>query len=368
MFHNPSASTWQHTGPSTNPSVEPFHRSLPDYAITPLIPLPDLAQQLGLGHVLLKDESTRLGLPAFKILGASWAIHVALTKKCSLPITATLDELGAAARKEGVELVTCTEGNWGRAVSRMAKYLGVKAIIFVPDFMDEATQEKIRSEGATVIVVDGDYDFSILKAKEEAEKGGMLVMDVSWEGYDEIPEWVVEGYITMLTETDKQLKDMDINPLTHAIAAVGVGSWAQAVTMHYKASSLVQPATIITVEPDTAASLKTSLEKGKITPIQTGHTICNGMNCGTTSTTAWEVLRKGVDVSVTVRDIDVHNDLRYLHTQEIKNGPCGAATMTALKKVCGDVKMKRELGLDERSVVVLFSTEGEREYVVPAGA
>lgn len=172
----------------------------------------------------------------------------------------------------------------------------------------------------------------------------------------------------MLTESDKQLKDMDIDPLTHAIAAVGVGSWAQAVTMHYKASSLLQPATIITVEPDTAASLKTSLEKGKITPIQTGHTICNGMNCGTTSTTAWEVLRKGVDVSVTVRDIDVHNDLRYLHTQEIKNGPCGAATMTALKKVCGDVKMKGELGLDESSVVVLFSTEGEREYIVPAGA
>ncbi|KAI4666834.1 uncharacterized protein J4E88_010402 [Alternaria novae-zelandiae] len=299
MFHNPSASTYKHTNPSTNPSVSPFHRSLPDYAITPLIPLPDLAQQLGLGHILLKDESSRLGLPAFKILGASWAIQVALTKKCCLPITSTLHELGAAARKEGVELVTCTEGNWGRAVARMAKYLGVKAVIFVPDFMDEATQEKIRGEGATVVVVDGDYDFSIEKAKEEAEKagGGMLVMDVSWEGYDEIPEYVVQGYITMLTETDAQLKDMDMKPVTHAIAAVGVGSWAQAVTSHYKSSSLAQTATVITVEPDTAASLKTSLEAGAITPISTGHTICNGMNCGTTSTTAWEVLRKGVDGS-----------------------------------------------------------------------
>jgi diaminopropionate ammonia-lyase len=188
MFHNPSASTWKHTGYSTNPSVEPFHRTLPDYSITPLIPLPDLAQQLNLGHILLKDESSRLGLPAFKILGASWAIHKAIAKQCNLPLTATLDELGAAARKEGIELVTCTEGNWGRAVARMAKYLQVTAVIFVPDFMDEATQAKIRSEGATVIVVDGDYDFSIVKAKEEAQKGGMLVMDVSWQGYDEIPE------------------------------------------------------------------------------------------------------------------------------------------------------------------------------------
>jgi diaminopropionate ammonia-lyase len=188
MFHNPSASTWKHTGYSTNPSVEPFHRTLPDYSITPLIPLPDLAQQLNLGHILLKDESSRLGLPAFKILGASWAIHKAIAKQCNIPLTATLDELGAAARKEGIELVTCTEGNWGRAVARMAKYLQVTAVIFVPDFMDEATQAKIKSEGATVIVVDGDYDFSIVKAKEEAEKGGMLVMDVSWAGYDEIPE------------------------------------------------------------------------------------------------------------------------------------------------------------------------------------
>jgi diaminopropionate ammonia-lyase len=188
MFHNPSASTWKHTGYSTNPSVEPFHRTLPDYSITPLIPLPDLAQQLNLGHILLKDESSRLGLPAFKILGASWAIHKAIAKQCNIPLTASLDELGAAARKEGIELVTCTEGNWGRAVARMAKYLQVKAVIFVPDFMDEATQAKIRSEGATVIVVDGDYDFSIVKAKEEAQKGGMLVMDVSWQGYDEIPE------------------------------------------------------------------------------------------------------------------------------------------------------------------------------------
>jgi diaminopropionate ammonia-lyase len=170
--------------------------------------------------------------------------------------------------------------------------------------------------------------------------------------------------MTMLTETDKQLKDMHISNATHAIAAVGVGSWAQAVTMHYKAQS--PSATVITVEPDTAASLQASLEAGKITPISTGHTIMNGMNCGTTSTTAWKVLRKGVDVSVTVTDLDVHNDLQYLHSQGIKNGPCGAATMTALKKLC--TEKKGELGLDDKSVVILFSTEGARDYVVPSGA
>lgn len=168
----------------------------------------------------------------------------------------------------------------------------------------------------------------------------------------------------MLIETDKQLKEMGIQGVTHAFASVGVGSWAQAVVMHYKAQT--PSATVMTVEPDVAASLKTSLEAGKVTSISTGHTIMDGMNCGTTSTTAWQVLKNGVDASVTVSDLDVHHDLQYLHSQGVKNGPCGAATMTALRKVCNSAKA--ELGLNEKSVVVLFSTEGARDYTIPPGA
>ncbi|KAH3967556.1 hypothetical protein HBH51_134690 [Parastagonospora nodorum] len=361
MFLNSSAASWVYNETKTNIEVEPFHRNLPDYAVTPLIPLPSLAKELGLGHVLLKDESNRLGLPAFKILGASWAVFKAVAARCNLPPTSTLEELGTAARQASIRLVTCTEGNWGRAVSRMAKYLGITAIIFVPDFMDEATQRKIESEGAKVVVVTGDYDFSIKKAREEADRDGLLVMDVSWEGYEEIPEWVVEGYTTMLTETDRQLAAMGVHSATHAIASVGVGSWAQAVIMHYKSKE--PSATVITVEPDTAASLKASLEAGEITPIATGHTIMNGMNCGTVSTTAWKVLKEGIDASVTVSDVDVHHDLQYLHSQHVKVGPCGAATLTALKQVCRE--NKGELGLTDNSVVVVFSTEGARDYAVP---
>ncbi|KAJ4375215.1 hypothetical protein N0V83_002301 [Neocucurbitaria cava] len=366
MFLNPLAASWRYAGPRANPAVESFHKSLPNYAVTPLISLPDLAKDLGLGYVLLKDESSRLGLPAFKILGASWAIYKAIAGQCLLPLTASIQELGAVASKNGVRLVTCTEGNWGRAVARMAKYLQITAVIFVPDFMDQATQQKIESEGAKVVVVDGDYDFSIAKAREEADKGGLLVMDVSWAGYEEIPEWVVEGYTTMLVETDRQLLELGIGAVTHAIASVGVGSWAQAVTMHYKSEERSCQATVVTVEPETAASLKTSLEAGKITPISTGHTIMNGMNCGTTSTTAWNVLKDGVDASVTVSDIDVHNDLQYLHSQIVQNGPCGAAPLTALKKLCKE--KKDELGLDEKSVITLFSTEGARDYILPPEA
>jgi diaminopropionate ammonia-lyase len=167
----------------------------------------------------------------------------------------------------------------------------------------------------------------------------------------------------MLTETDKQLKDISVQEATHVIASVGVGSWAQTVTMHYKSKS--PSATVVTVEPDTAASLKTSLEAKKITSIATGNTIMNGMNCGTVSTTAWKVLKEGVDASVTVTDVDVHHDLQYLHSHNVMVGPCGAAPLTALRKLC---QQKGALRLNEKSIVVLFSTEGARNYVVPKGA
>ncbi|KAF2027250.1 tryptophan synthase beta subunit-like PLP-dependent enzyme [Setomelanomma holmii] len=365
MFYNPSAAAWKYQGYNAQPDVESFHRSLPDYAITPLVRLPEVAEELGLGHVLLKDESNRLGLPAFKILGASWAVFKTIARACNFPLTSTLAEVGAAANKKGLHLVTCTEGNWGRAVSRMAKNMHITAKIFVPDFMDDATQRKIEGEGASVIVVDGDYDYSIDCARNEAEKtNGILVMDVSWEGYEEIPEWVVEGYMTMLSEVDRQLQDFRIPEATHAIPSVGAGSWAQAVVMHYKQK--LPSARVLAVEPTVAASLKASLEADKLTTIKTSHTIMNGMNCGTISSTAWPVLREGTDASVTVSDLEVHQDLLYLHKQGVLNGPCGAAPLSALKRLCRE--KKDELRLNEQSVVVLYSTEGYRDYVVPGEA
>lgn len=163
----------------------------------------------------------------------------------------------------------------------------------------------------------------------------------------------------MLTETDQQLQSMGIGSITHTIASVGVGSWAQAVAMHYKTIS--SPASVIAVEPDTAACLKVSLEAGEITPITTGSSIMNGMNCGTVSYTAWDVLRHGVDASVSVTDMETHNDLLYLYSQGIEVGPCGAAPLSALRKLITE----KVLNLGPDSVVILFSTEGPRDYPIP---
>lgn len=189
MFLNPLAASWKYEGPSTNPEVIDFHGRLPDYNITKLHSLPRLAKDLGIGHVLIKDESNRFGLPAFKILGASWATFKAVAERCRLPLSTSIEELGEAARVSSVRIVTCTAGNWGRAVARMGKYMQIPTTVFVPKNMDAGTQDKIANEGANVIVVDGDYDQAVLVARKEAEAPkSIMMMDTSWEGYETIPQ------------------------------------------------------------------------------------------------------------------------------------------------------------------------------------
>ncbi|KAF2878119.1 tryptophan synthase beta subunit-like PLP-dependent enzyme, partial [Massariosphaeria phaeospora] len=375
MYHNPSASTYTHTpSPTSTPTslITAFHASLPSYAPTPLHSLPTLASTLSLSSLHLKDESSRLTLPAFKILGASWAIQRALCSRCALPLTTPLADLGLAARKRGTRLVACTEGNWGRAVAKMGGYLRVATTVVVPAHMDAGTRERIAGEGAEVVVVEGDYDGAVEVARREGGKENvLLVMDTSWEGYEEIPQWVVEGYTTLLAETTSQLSALSLPPATHVIASVGVGSWAQAVVQHYKSTppplstssstTAISPAPqILTVEPLTAPSLHTSLLRSPqtLTPIRTTPTIMCGLNCGTVSHTAWPVLRDGVDAALTVSDAEVHRDVLYLQSQGLDIGPCGAATLSAVRRVCGDAGMRERLGIGGESVVVVFGTEG----------
>jgi diaminopropionate ammonia-lyase len=180
-----------------------FHETLPDYNKTPLHSLPDLARELGLGHVLVKDESNRFGLPAFKVLGASWAIYRAVGWHLGIPVAEgqmPIAELGLKARRAGVEIVTATEGNCGRAVARMAKYMGITARVYVPSYMPEDTREMIRGEDAEVIVIEGSYDDLIPVVSEEAEdKDTILVLDVSFEGYSAIPKVGEESCLLFTT-------------------------------------------------------------------------------------------------------------------------------------------------------------------------
>ncbi|KAK4144462.1 tryptophan synthase beta subunit-like PLP-dependent enzyme [Dichotomopilus funicola] len=408
IHFNPTAKTWRftHQRDNTNPpqdtkvsptstSAQTFHQHLlPSYTPTPLHSLPSLANDLGISHLLLKDESSRFGLPSFKILGASWATYRAVLDKLGIseqdgpdnnPTTPPphgvgeggshhhfLASLGTLAQQRGftsLRLVTCTAGNWGRAVARMARYMGLAATVYVPRHVAESTRELIRGEGAEVVVVEGDYDDAVDETKRAVEGdgsgGSVLVMDIAWEGYEVVPQWVVAGYQTMLDESDAQVLTATGGRLaTHAMVPVGCGSIAQAVTKHYKDANRTQPTTVIAVEPDTAACLKASLENGKMTTVPTGNSIMCGMNCGTLSTIAWPILASGVDAAVAVEDMESHDMAQAIEALGGNAGPCGASTLAGLKK--GYETDRERLGLTKESVVVLFCTEGARQYELPA--
>jgi diaminopropionate ammonia-lyase len=337
-YSAPGARLWTS---SVQPSgARAFHESLEAYAPTPLVRLSPLAAELGVGEVYVKDESSRLGLPAFKILGASWA--------CSRVV----DE------QQGLTLVTATDGNHGRAVARMASLLGARSAVFVPSAMNPKTAGLIVDEGAEVVWVDGDYDRAVRRAAAHvADKDDRrLVQDTAWPGYEQVPAWIVEGYATMLDEVDDQLsRAPDV-----VVVPVGVGSLAAAVVAHYRRPDTPHP-TVLAVEPDTAACVLASLSAGAPTSVTTAKTVMAGLNCGTVSTAAWPLLRDGCDAAVAVTDQAAEQAAADLGRLGVSSGPSGAASLAGARAVLCSEDRRAQLGIGGDAVVVLLSTEGSRQ-------
>ena len=346
-----------------NRQVRQFHQQLPGYATTPLIPLPTLATELKLAQLFVKDESDRCGLPSFKNLGASYGTYRALIKKLNLSEECSLDQVKRSSVTSSITLFAATDGNHGRAVARMAKLLSIRAYIYVPKYLDARTRAFISSESAeiSVIEVDGDYDEAVKIAFEESKKSEnhVLIQDMAFEGYIEIAEWIVDGYSTLLHEVHQQLLAQRLD-ITHIVTPVGVGSLAQAVVTWAKNPSIA--CRVIAVEPETAACLNASLHNGESTTITTGNTIMDGMNCGSVSTAAWPILRQGVDCSTIIDDLAAHQTVGYLADNGVNAGPCGAGVLAGLKKIAGVAKVREALEIDEKSVIVVLSTEGSRAY------
>ncbi|KFY29943.1 hypothetical protein V493_02188 [Pseudogymnoascus sp. VKM F-4281 (FW-2241)] len=358
-YTNPDAKTCRLPELAEAPIVKKFHENLPLYTPTPLVSLETLAEKLGVKSIVVKDEGNRLGLPSFKILGASWGTFRAIASKLNLPLDINLDDLSEAAKTASIKLFAATDGNHGRAVAYMAKLLHLPAEIFVPTAVDDHARELIAKEGAKVTIIQGDYDDSVRCAAEKTttSPGGLQIQDTSFEGYEDISSWIVDGYSTMMHEIDFQLEDRGLKP-TIIITPVGVGSLATAVVSHAKSGG--RSITTLAVEPDTAACLHTSLKAGIITPIKTPGTIMTGLDCGTVSTAAWPVLQAGIDASVTVSDSSCHDAVLYLARHSLFLGPCGAAGLAALLNIGPAEPVS--IGLDSDSVVVILGTEGPRPY------
>ena len=350
-FARPAARDW--TCAPAPVEVLGFHAALPGYAATPLTELPALADRLGVGRVLVKDESSRLGLPAFKALGASWAVHRVLAGR---------------APGEPVLLVTATDGNHGRAVARIAALCGQRAHVFVPRGVSTAAVAAIAAEGARVSEVDGSYDEAVRRAGAAAsvDPGAVLVQDTAWPGYEEIPSWIVQGYATLFAELDAQL---GAEPPDLVVVPVGVGSLAQAAVTHYRARPGGRGTALLSVEPDTAACVLASLRRDRPVSVPTGATTMAGLNCGTPSSLAWPYLRRGLDAATEVTDRASADAVRELAELGVSCGPCGAAALAGARAALtgpDSARRRADLGLGPAATVVLLSTEGAADPTRPA--
>ena len=355
-----------------------FHESFPQYTTTPLTRLDRMAAYLGLKEVYVKDESYRFGLNAFKVLGGSFAmaryIAVETGRDVSeLPYSVlTSDKL----REEfgQATFFTATDGNHGRGVAWAAGRLGQKAVIHMPKGSTQTRLENIAKEGAQVDIQEMNYDDCVRLAAKEADETerGVIVQDTAWDGYEEIPSWIMQGYGTMAMEAGEQLKDYGCDRPTHVFVQAGVGSLAGAVVGYFTNLYPDNPPTFVVVEADAAACLYKGAAAGDGDPrIVDGdmQTIMAGLACGEPNTISWDILKNHVKVFIAAPDWVAASGMRMLAAPikgdaPVTSGESGAAPFGALAAIMTMEEyrdLKLEIGLDENSSVLLFSTEGDTD-------
>jgi diaminopropionate ammonia-lyase len=354
-----------------------FHASFPEYRETPLRSLDHLAKQFGVGGIYVKDESYRFGLNAFKVLGASFAIAKYLAKCLQVDVEeldfSTLASPEMRNKLGEITFVTATDGNHGRGVAWAARQLKQKAVIYMPKGSSSTRLENIRAEGAIASITDLNYDEAVrLAADKAAEFGWVVVQDTAWEGYEEIPKWIMQGYGTIAAESLEQLQQQGIKRPTHIFLQAGVGSFAGAIEGYFASVfGKEKPKTVI-VESDLADCFYQSVIANDEQPrIVTGEmaTIMAGLACGEPNYIGWEVLRDYSDMFFSCPDEAAAKGMRLLGNplgtdDRIISGESGAVTAGLLAFLLeneGLQSTKESLGLDKDSHILLISTEGDTD-------
>lgn len=338
-----------------------FHASMPGYAPTPLREAPASAERLGVAEVLVKDESSRLGLPSFKVLGASWAVHRALVERlgAALDEIATFDALrGAVEALKPLALSAATDGNHGRAVAHMAALLGLEARVYVPAGTAQARIDAIAGEGAAVSVVDGGYDDAVRRSAQDAGERCLVISDTSWEGYEDVPRWVVDGYATVFSEIEDALAARGGARPGVVVVPIGVGALAAAVVRHFWGAPGERPR-IVGVEPVSAACVLESVAAGGIVTL--GHpqeSMMAGLNCATPSLIAWPLVSRGIDAYLAVAEERVPEAMRLLARDGVVAGETGAAGLAGMLRAVDGEEARAAVGLGPASRVLLICTEG----------
>lgn len=337
-----------------NSNALEFHKTLESYKPTPLVDLPELALEYGVGKIFIKDESFRFGLKAFKGLGASYAIHKILENDPSIET-----------------FCTATDGNHGRAVAWSANMLGKNSRIFVPKNIAYNRIEAIELEGAIVEKVNGNYEQTCAHAKIMAEGNGWtLVQDNADQDYEEIPAHIMAGYFTHFEELEENLHLLPDPEIDIVFLQCGVGSWPAAGAWYYLNRYGKKKPRLIIVEPAEAAGFLASLKAGKRTsPGGNFKTLMAGLNCGIPSSTAWEILKETVDAAIAIEDNFMEEAVRALNfplgedTQVIsgESGAGGFAGFIALMKDSRFREIKESLNINAKTRLLFFSTEGDTD-------
>ena len=244
-----------------------FHRQIPGYHMTPLAALPNLAHMLGIGGIYIKDEAQRLELNSFKVMGGSFAVYNLIRRLLHMEDQdLTFEYLTSQECHDKLGDITfcsATDGNHGRGLAWAARKLGHKCEIYVHSETSQARIDAIKGYGANVTVVDGNYDDAVRLAAAEAKKHGWYVVsDTSWDGYTEIPTWIMQGYTSMLLECQEQFAGMGITRPTHVFVQAGVGALAASVVGFYSALFPENPPIFVVCEPNKAACIYESMKAG----------------------------------------------------------------------------------------------------------
>ena len=354
-----------------------FHREIPGYKMTPLRALPNLAQMLGIGGIYIKDEAQRLELNSFKVLGGSYAISRYIQKRLGLTDEETTYDYLVSdechKRLGDITFAAATDGNHGRGIAWASMKLRHKCVIYVHKETSQARIDAIRRYGAEVHVVDGNYDDAVRLIAEDAKKNNWtIISDTSWDGYTEIPTWIMQGYTTMLLESQEQLAGMGITRPTHVIVQAGVGALAASVVGFYSALFQDNPPVFIVVEPDKAACVFESIkaDDGQCHSVKGDlDTIMAGLACGDPSPIAFDILSHNANFFLSVPDYIAARGMRILSCPLkgdpfMISGESGAVPLGALYSILtdkGDEELRMRMKLDSNSLVFMVNTEGNTD-------